>query len=59
VYFVVAPNHDQLLSITRRAETGELRPLPVEVYPLTSVRQAFARSLEPGRRGKVVLAVAG
>jgi hypothetical protein len=29
------------------------------VYPLTSAREAFARSLERGRRGKVVLAVAG
>ena len=33
-------------------------PPPVEVFPLTSAREAFARSLEPGRRGKVVLAVA-
>ena len=58
VYFIVAPNHDQLLSITRRAATGELRPPPVEVYPLTSAREAFARSLEPGQRGKVVLTIA-
>jgi hypothetical protein len=35
-----------------------LRPGPVEIYPLASVREAFARSLERGRRGKVVLAVA-
>jgi NADPH:quinone reductase-like Zn-dependent oxidoreductase len=59
VYFIVAPNHDQLRSIARQADTGELSPPPVEVYPLTSAREAFARSLEPGRRGKVVLAVAG
>jgi NADPH:quinone reductase-like Zn-dependent oxidoreductase len=59
VYFVVAPNHDQLRSIARQADAGELRPPPVEVYPLTSAREAFARSLQPGRRGKVVLAVAG
>jgi NADPH:quinone reductase-like Zn-dependent oxidoreductase len=59
VYFIVAPNNDQLRSIARRADTGELRPPPVEVYPLTSAREAFARSLEPGRQGKVVLAVAG
>jgi NADPH:quinone reductase-like Zn-dependent oxidoreductase len=59
VYFIVAPNHDQLRAIARRADTGELRPPPVEVYPLTSAPEAFARSLEPGRRGKVVLAVAG
>jgi NADPH:quinone reductase-like Zn-dependent oxidoreductase len=59
VYFIVAPNHDQLRSIARRADARELSPPPVEEYPLTSAREAFARSLESGRRGKVVLAVAG
>jgi NADPH:quinone reductase-like Zn-dependent oxidoreductase len=58
VYFVVAPERDQLRLIERLAGTGELRPAPVEVYPLASVREAFARSLEPGRRGKVVLEAA-
>jgi NADPH:quinone reductase-like Zn-dependent oxidoreductase len=58
VYFIVAPNRDQLRSIARLADMGELRPAPVEVYPLTSAREAFARSLERGRRGKVVLEVA-
>ncbi len=59
VYFIVEPNRDQLLSIARRADKGELRPPPIDVYPLTSAREAFARSVEPGHRGKVVLAVAG
>lgn len=58
VYFVVAPNHDQLRAIARRIDTGELRPPRVEVYPLAAAREAFARSLEPGRPGKVVLAAA-
>jgi NADPH:quinone reductase-like Zn-dependent oxidoreductase len=57
VYFVVEPNREQLASVARLADDGELRPPPVEVFPLTSAREAFARSLEPGRRGKVVLAV--
>jgi NADPH:quinone reductase-like Zn-dependent oxidoreductase len=57
VYFVVEPNRDQLTSLARLADRGELRPPPVEVFPLASAREAFARSLEPGRRGKVVLAV--
>ncbi len=57
VYFVVEPNRDQLTSLARQADAGELRPPSVEVFPLTSAREAFARSLEPGRRGKVVLAV--
>jgi NADPH:quinone reductase-like Zn-dependent oxidoreductase len=58
VYFIVEPNPDQLSSIARLVDRGELLPGPVEVFPLTSAREAFARSLERGRRGKVVLAVA-
>ena len=58
VYFIVAPNRDQLVSLARRMDGGDLRPPLVEVLPLASAREAFARSLERGRRGKVVLAVA-
>ena len=58
VYFVVEPDRDQLRSIARMTGSGELRPAPVELYPLASARDAFARSLEPGRRGKVVLEMA-
>ena len=58
VYFVVEPKRDQLEELARRVDIGELRPAPVEVYPLASAREAFARSMEPGRRGKVVLGVA-
>jgi NADPH:quinone reductase-like Zn-dependent oxidoreductase len=57
VYFTVEPNRDQLLSIARLADAGELRRPSVEIFPLASAREAFARSLERGRRGKVVLAV--
>ena len=58
VYFIVEPNPDQLRSLAERVDAGELRPAPVDVVPLASAREAFARSLEPGRRGKVVLGVA-
>jgi NADPH:quinone reductase-like Zn-dependent oxidoreductase len=58
VYFVVEPNRDQLRSLARLVDGGDLRPPAVEVFPLTSAPEAFARSLEPGRRSKVVLAVA-
>src|SRR3954464_6743155 len=57
VYFIVEPNRDQLTAIARLTDAGELRPPPVEVFPLASAREAFARSLERGRRGKVVLVV--
>jgi NADPH:quinone reductase-like Zn-dependent oxidoreductase len=58
VYFVVEPDRDQLTAIAKLAEDGGLRPPPVEVFPFESALEAFARSLEPGRHGKVVLAVA-
>jgi NADPH:quinone reductase-like Zn-dependent oxidoreductase len=57
-YFVVEPNREQLISIARLVDTGELHPPSVDVFPLASAREAFARSLERGRRGKVVLDVA-
>ncbi len=57
VYFIVEPNRDQLGSIATMVDGGDLRPPLVEVFPFTSAREAFARSLEPGRRGKVVLKV--
>jgi NADPH:quinone reductase-like Zn-dependent oxidoreductase len=56
-YFTVGPNRGQLSSIARLADAGELRRPSVEIFPLASAREAFARSLERGRRGKVVLAV--
>jgi NADPH:quinone reductase-like Zn-dependent oxidoreductase len=57
-YFTVEPNRDELASIARLVDARELRPSPVEVFPLASARAAFASSLEPARRGKVVLEVA-
>src|SRR3954451_25488533 len=58
VYFIVEPNHEQLTSIASLVDAGELRPPSIETFPLAAARDAFARSLEPGRRGKVVLVVA-
>jgi NADPH:quinone reductase-like Zn-dependent oxidoreductase len=58
VFFIVEPNRDQLEWLARLVDGGDLRPASVEVFPLSSAREAFARSLQPGRRGKVVLAVA-
>jgi NADPH:quinone reductase-like Zn-dependent oxidoreductase len=57
VFFIVEPNRDQLRSLAGLVDGGELRPPPVELFPLTSAPEAFARSVEPGRRSKVVLAV--
>jgi NADPH:quinone reductase-like Zn-dependent oxidoreductase len=57
VYFIVEPNRDQLRSLARLVDGGDLRRPRVEVIPLASAPEAFARSLERGRRSKVVLAV--
>jgi NADPH:quinone reductase-like Zn-dependent oxidoreductase len=59
VYFIVEPNSDQLTSIARLVNAGELRPPSIDVFPLASAREAFAHSVERRRPGKVVLAVAG
>ena len=55
VFFIVEPNRDQLESLAKLIDAGTLRPPPVETVPLTEASRAFARSLQPGRRGKVVL----
>jgi NADPH:quinone reductase-like Zn-dependent oxidoreductase len=56
-YFIVEPNHEQLLELTALVDTGELRPEVDSVFPLTEVRLAFERVAARGKRGKVVLEV--
>ena len=55
VFFIVEPKRDQLESLAKLADSGALRPPLVETFPLTEASRAFARSLQPNRRGKVVL----
>jgi NADPH:quinone reductase-like Zn-dependent oxidoreductase len=59
VFFIVEPNREQLSSIAGLADSGELRPPAVDVFPLASAREAFAHSLERGGPRKVVLDVIG
>jgi NADPH:quinone reductase-like Zn-dependent oxidoreductase len=56
-YFVVEPDHEQLLELGALVEAGELRPEVDSVFPLTDARAAFERVAGPGKRGKVVLEV--
>jgi NADPH:quinone reductase-like Zn-dependent oxidoreductase len=56
-YFVVEPNHDQLIELTRLADNGELRPQIDSVFSLEEARAAFDRSMAGDKRGKVVLRV--
>jgi NADPH:quinone reductase-like Zn-dependent oxidoreductase len=58
-YFVVEQNREQLLELARRADVGELRPEIDSVFELEDAHAAFARVSERGKRGKVVLHVAG
>lgn len=57
-FFVVEPNGTQLEELVRMVDRGVLRPSVDSVFPLEDARAAFERSLLPGKRGKVVLAVA-
>jgi NADPH:quinone reductase-like Zn-dependent oxidoreductase len=58
-YFVVEPNHAQLLELAGRAEAGEVEPEIDSVFELEDAPAAFARVSERGKHGKVVLRVAG
>jgi NADPH:quinone reductase-like Zn-dependent oxidoreductase len=58
-YFVVEPNRDQLLELARRADSDELSPEIDSVFELEEALAAFARVSARGKRGKVVLRVAG
>lgn len=58
-YYVVEPNREQLLELARRNDSGELRPEIDSVFELEEALAAFARVSARGKRGKVVLRVAG
>ena len=58
-YFLVEPNREQLVELARLADSGDLRPAIDSVFPLADASSAFRRSLERGKRGKVVLRVGG
>jgi NADPH:quinone reductase-like Zn-dependent oxidoreductase len=57
-YFVVEPNRAQLVELGRLADVGELEPAIDSVFPLEEAGAAFARVVQRGKRGKVVLRVA-
>ena len=58
-YFIVEPNRHQLVELARLADEGAIRPEIDSVFPLADARAAFDRVAERGKRGKVVLRVAG
>jgi NADPH:quinone reductase-like Zn-dependent oxidoreductase len=58
IYFVVAPNRQQLIEISKLADGGMLEPKVGEVFPLDKAKEAFALSLLHHGAGKIVLRVA-
>jgi NADPH:quinone reductase-like Zn-dependent oxidoreductase len=56
-YFIVEPDHEQLLELAVLVDAGELRAEVDSVFPLMEARAAFDRVAARGKRGKVVLEV--
>src|SRR5262249_15514475 len=55
IYFIVEPNHEQLLELGTLVDRGELRVEVDSVFPLTEAEAAFERVAGRGERGKAVL----
>jgi NADPH:quinone reductase-like Zn-dependent oxidoreductase len=58
-YFIVEPDHEQLLELGRLADAGVIAPVIDSVFPLADAEKAFERLMSPGKQGKVVLEVQG
>jgi len=58
-YFIVEPDREQLTELARLADAGVLVPAIDSTYPLEQAREAFDRLEARGKRGKVVIDVAG
>jgi NADPH:quinone reductase-like Zn-dependent oxidoreductase len=58
-YFVVEPGQEQLIELARLVDSGELRVAIDSTFALSEATAAFERSLASGKRGKVVIRVAG
>lgn len=56
-YFIVEPDHGQLLELKALVDAGELRSEVDSVFQLTEARAAFERVAGRGKHGKVVLDV--
>jgi NADPH:quinone reductase-like Zn-dependent oxidoreductase len=58
-YFIVEPDRGQLVELARLADAGELPPAIDSTFSLERAQEAFDRVAQRGKRGKVVLDVAG
>src|SRR4051794_37396551 len=57
VYFIVGPNHDELIQIGALIDAGHLRPIIDTVFPLAQARLAYEQAAKGHTRGKIVLRV--
>jgi NADPH:quinone reductase-like Zn-dependent oxidoreductase len=58
-YFIVEPDHEQLLELSALADAEELRTEVDSTFPLREAQAAFERVAAHGKRGKIVLDVGG
>ena len=58
-YFVVEPHREQLIELARLVDGGELRVAIDSTFALSEAAAAFERTLASGKRGKVVIRIAG
>ena len=58
LYFVVSPNREQLIQITKLVDDGVLQLIVDKVFPLSKAREAFECSLLHRGAGKIALRVA-
>jgi NADPH:quinone reductase-like Zn-dependent oxidoreductase len=58
-YFVVDPNREQLIELASLVDRGQLRVEIDSTFALSQAAAAFERTLASGKRGKVVIRLAG
>ncbi|HUI86559.1 MAG TPA: NADP-dependent oxidoreductase [Nitrososphaerales archaeon] len=57
VSMLVEPNRAQLVQMSRLIDSGKLRPIVSEVFPLPRAKEAYQKGLEGHNRGKLVLKI--
>ena len=57
IAFLVQPNGSELREMALLVDSGKIRPVVQEVFPLKSAREAFIKGMENHNTGKIVLNV--
>ncbi len=57
-FFIVEPDHQQLMEVARLLDAGELRTVVGAVVPLSQAAETYSGSLQKKQRGKVVVSIA-